>query len=507
MKRSKSIVCLVITSLIFLSTSWCKKEKKSEKKPIVSQQEEALNTKVKPQKEKETQKDDLLKSIKKISKTEDLKDYLKERDFEIRKTAIARLGEIGGEESVKILSETFHKEPRVAGTDARPGIHGEILKALSKTGEASAKENTHKIIRSWLQDGPKTDGLYSHIYDSQYYAILNIAIESIQAFPDHQTLELLKEIEENPSLFYSLRESAYQTLLQMEMKREGIKAIKDKVTYLLTKIETQGVLLEKRWTGNKPGEKSLAAGRQAVVENLIMKFGFNAVDPLVSFLKKLSPDDPMRTLATTRMLSLLLVQELRKPEQKDSTENHKNIAQQIINALGDLSKQHLSTKTTAEIYDYLQASAEILNDQNVWEQLKKVNKKINRPGDWQGKEPTISELGLLLPQNSVFIASFSRRIKTPYGTLLKAYYFNDLTAEEIVKHYENVKGRKAKENSFNHGEIETSYLIKCWPAPQEVERFLELGVTVFKAKAVFEERAFGQILRTGKTMFRITKLQ
>jgi len=509
MKVFKPLTYLFILNLILFSTFSCKKEKKAEETAALTQQEKAITTQTKQQKEEELQKEDILKSIKKSNKPQELKDFLKEPDFEIRKAAIARLGEIGGKESIKILSDAFHREPRVAGTDARAGIKGEVLKALSQTGEASAKENTHQIIKSWLQEGPQADGYYSHIYDSQYYAILNIAIESLKAFPDDQTSELLKEIEENPSLFYSLRESACQTLLQMEMKGKGIKATKDKVSFLLTKIDPQGVFLEKRWTGKKPGEKTLAAGREAVVEDLITKFGFDAAEPLLSFLNELSLDDPVRKMAAARMLSLILVQDLRKPEKKAPMEKHKKVALQIIKALGELPQKHLSSETTTEIYGYLQASAEILEVQNVWDQLKKVNKKMERPGEWQGEEPTLRELALHLPQNSVFIASFSRRVETPFGTLLKAYYFSDLTAEEIVKHFENLTGREAKEkeNSFTNGHIEISYAIKFWPTPQEVEGLLEFGVTVFKAKDAFEERAFGQVLRTGKTMFRITKLQ
>jgi hypothetical protein len=84
--------------------------------------------------EKERLKKEVLKAIKETDKPLSLKVYLQEPDYEIRKAAVARLGEIGGEESVRILADTFEKEPRATGIMLclRPELsrlnHSQVLK-------------------------------------------------------------------------------------------------------------------------------------------------------------------------------------------------------------------------------------------------------------------------------------------------------------------------------------------------------------------------------------------
>jgi hypothetical protein len=251
----------------------------------------------------------------------------------------------------------------------------------------------------------------------------------------------------------------------------------------------------------------VAAGRQAVVENLIVDCGIDAAEPLQVYLKALSSEDSLRVLATARMLSLILVRDLQERKLEVEFELHKEAALQIADRCCRLPEKYRLTETAGEIYDLLSYCAENLKDQKVWEALKKLSENQSRPERWRGDDPTEEELALVLPENAVFIVGFSRRVDTPFGELLKAYYFSDLTTEELIEHFEEVTGREALETPSTRSRVETSYFIRNWSSPDGYERVLELGITVFEGKGDFEEGGFGEVRMTGKSMFRITRLQ
>lgn len=459
--------------------------------------------------EKNEQKTKILENIKKMSKPEDLEAHVDSHDPDILAAALDRLGQIGGKKSVEILGDAFIRAPRLEGTGAMAGKKGQIIKALAETGEASAKKTILGIIESWLEEGPLDKGMYSHIYDGQYYAVLEVAIESLAAFPDSDTLEILKSVSETPSLFYSLRESAYRTLLAIEMKRIGLESSLDKISYLWAKIEPEGILIENIWTGKKPGEKTLAAAKHAAVEEMITGMGLDAAAPLFGYSDKLSPEDFEKRLALARMLSSISIRILSSGSGKESLDKVKEMAHKAAAILERLPQDRLRSKTAAQVFGYIQEAAAATKDQELWNRLEKLHHRMGAPGAWRGERPAESELGVAIPPDSVFVENYSRRIQTPFGIILEAYYLSDRASDDIIRHFEDTTGRQAIkiEGPAAGAFSEIYYWIALWPSPKEAEDFLELGVTVFESSEGFEVQRFGQTLQRGKTLFKITKLQ
>jgi len=486
---------------LFLFGSHSCKKKEEVNKNAYEQEE----MQIKQENQKEKLRTEKLKAIRETDKPEALREFLQDHDYEIRAAAAARAGEIGSEDAVNILSQAFEKEARVVGTDISAGIKGEILKAMARTGETKAKQAIFDIVESWLEEGSQDKGDYSHIYDSQYYEVLEVAIESLAAFPDSETKNILNRIVEDSPLFYSLRESAWRELLVIEMREKNIANSTDRAPFLLTHIEPEGVFIEKWWTGNKPGEKTLAASKEAVVEELVTELGWDAVEELKNFTQKVSPDDHTQSIAAARMLSRILVQSHFNESHKVSETEQKEAILVIIDILKKLPDDIISSETAAQIFGHIQISADVLKDQNVWERMKMIDEKICLPGAWKDSAPSEKELGLTLPEGSIFVSSFSKKVKIPQGIIINAYYFSDKPAEEIVTYFEEITGKTARQeiHSLTEERSETRYVIALKPIPQEYADFIEAGITVYESSQGYEEKAFGQIQRTGKSLFRI----
>lgn len=519
-KQGMIFLCCFILGVLLTANSGCKN--KSQKEVTTNQngtetQTEDIKSEAQDDKSlvgdegqgKNEQKAKILESIKKMSKPEDLEAHVDSLDPEILAAALDRLGQIGGKKSVEILGDAFTKAPRLEGTGVMAGKKGQIIKALAETGEPSAKQTILGIIESWLEEGPLDKGMYSHIYDGQYYAVLEAAIESLAAFPDSDTLEILKSVSETPSLFYSLRESAYRTLLAVEMKRRGLESSLDKISYLWTKIEPRGILIENIWTGQKPGEKTLEAAKQAAVEEMATRIGFDAAAPLFDFWDKLSPEEFEKQMALARILSSISIRALSSGNGKESLDKVKEIAHKAAAILERLPQDRLRSKTADHVFGYIQEAAAAIKDQELWDRLEKLYQRMGAPGAWRGERPAESQLGVAIPPGSVFIENYSRRIQTPFGTVLEAYYLSDLASDDITRHFENTTGKQAIkiEGPAAGAFSDTYYWIPLWPSPKEAEDLLELGVTVFESSEGFEVQRFGQTLQKGKTLFKITKLQ
>ena len=452
----------------------------------------------------ETDKKNKLSEIRKIKNAGELKRYTEETDIDIRRAAVARLGEIGDPQAVKLLYGVFQQTPRIRGTDVHSGIMGDTIHALAQTRAEEGKGSIIRIVNDYIREGPRVKSDLAHIYDSQYYAVLKQAIKALATFPDDGVYDFLKSIADNPSLFYSLREKARESLLVITMKKKGLQSVHDKAHFLLEQIEPGGVLVEDWWA--RPGEKADAAIRERAVERLLAQLGWDVAQTILKYTATTLPEDSIKALAAFRVLSNIQLEALSR-EEAASKKDHIKAALDVTNFLSTLDPEVMSSETTIDIYENLYASAEILHEKRLWDSIKKVHGKIAFPHAWEKDPPTETYLGIKLPSDSVFIASLSSRTTSPLGTLIRACYFSDRSAADIVGHFEKATGTKAegKTRNVSKAQTENYFVMRIWPVPHELEGFLETGVVIYESSKGFEEKAFGQVIRRGKTMFKITK--
>jgi len=456
--------------------------------------------------EKKELKNKKLAAIKEIDNTQDLQPFVLDLDFEIRSAVVTRLGEIGTEEAVKMLDEVFRKEPRKRGTDVSAGIKGEVVKALARSGHKNAKEILFEIITNSIEEGPLVKGSYSHIYDSQYYAVLMQAIGALVAFPGPDTLSFLRSVADNSKLLYSLREEAWETLFAVEMKQKGLEASKEQVRFLLARMNSKGVFPEEWW--HKPGKKTDAAIKQTVIEKLIEEKGWDSVDSLLEHADSMDPEDYSQKTSAYRMLSAILIRDLAKAGDRDDMDDqYIDVIGRILNFLENIRKKEFYSSAVTDIYKSVYKAAENLQNENVWDRIKKTHKKFEASYAWKEREPSEIELGISLPPASMFIKSMSSQVEFKSGKIQRIFYFSDKPAGELVRHFETSLGIKAVEKTLmlNNGQTGTAYLIEFGNTPKEIEGFLKFGVIVFETEREFEEKAFGEVFKRGKSMFKITR--
>jgi hypothetical protein len=449
-----------------------------------------------------------LAAIEAASTAETLQPHLRAVDPAVRREAIRRLGEIGGDRAVPMLAEAFRREKRVRGTDVGAGLHGEAVRAIARTGTAAARAELVRLIDKWLQEGPSEQGLYPHIYDTQYFAVFKAALESLEAFADEDTRSLLERIRDDESLFYSPREVAGRVLLKREMSGRGISEPAARASYLLDRIDPGGVPVEGRWTGRKPGAKTSAAVRQSVIESLVEEIGWPAAAPLETILAASRLGDWRRTLGAAGMLADLSLRELGQPRAAAPEPRHREAVRAATSALAGLSRDALASETASRVFGRLQAAAELIRDEETWVGLRRLSGGIRAPNAWQGPAPAAAELAVELPVALTFIPECSRRVATPHGVFLDAWFFTAAEAPDVVARLEKTTGKSAsrRDGRFDRPGTKTVHEIELRPGPGKLAQLMASVVSVLEGAGEFERRVLGRSLPSGRTLVRVRGL-
>ena len=445
--------------------------------------------------------EDPIKAIRSAKSVHALAPFIAAADILIRREAVLRLGEIGGPEAVKALGEIFQDEPRSGGTDIDAGVRAAVVKTLGKLGTPDARAALLNGLQGWMRAGPQASGDYAHIYDQQYFAVAVAAIKALEPYDDQEIQALVRSIADDSSLFYALREAAWRTSLLQEMTRKGLKEPGERAAFLLSQIEPEGVLVEDRWTGKKPGEKTSAALRESVLENLVRELGWRAAEPLQEVLQNNPSREPRRALAAARMLADLVLSDFRTMKSGTPEARHRDAILTAVGALAALPQEALTPETGSQIFGQLVAAGEGLNDEGVWKALQELAPKITIPNAWTGEAPGAQEIGVALPSDLVFVPEYSRRVSGPPGVLVEACYLSPLTGPELVGRLESATGKTATKSERGSGDSkETLWTIELQSAPPEFAGVLTFGVMVQERTGGYSQRLLGRPLRKGNTL-------
>ena len=451
--------------------------------------------------QKSSNAEDPIKAIRAAKLVHTRAPYLTDPNIEVRRAAILRLGELGGPEAVKALADVFQNEPRVAGTGINAGLREDVVTTLGRLGTAEARDALLGISKRWLHEGPKVPGNYAHIYDKQYFAVAVVTLRALETYDDEETRGLLRSVADDAALFYALREAAWQTSLHQEMARKNLKEPTDRAAFLVAQIEPEGALVESRWTGKKPGEKTNAAARETVLENMVHDLGWPAAGPLQEVLRDEPAREPRRTLAAARMLVDLVLFDIQATKSGKPESRHRDAILTTVGALSALPQAALTPETGSRVFGQLTAAGEGLDDEGVWKALRELAPKITIPNAWTGGPPSAEEIGVALPSDSVFIPEYSRRVSGTPGMLVEAWYFSPLTGAELASRIEKASGKTAiKSERGSDDSKETIWAIELQPAPPEYAGVLTFGVTVQERTGGYRQRLLGRTVREGNTL-------
>ncbi len=446
-------------------------------------------------------REDPFQAVRAARSVRELSRFITDKDVDVRRAAALRLGELGGPESVEALGDMFRREPRSAGTDIGAGVRADVVSALARLNAPDARASLVGALQSWLRDGPMVTGNYAHIYDKQYFAVAVAAIRALEPYDDGETRAMVRAIADDSSLFYALREAAWRTWLRQEMSRKGLTAPAERAAFLANQIDPDGVLIEERWTGKKPGDKTNPAAREAVVEKMILELGWQAAEPLQAVLRDNPAGDPRRTIAAARMVADLALLEFRTTRGGKPEARHRTAVLTAASALSALPPQALPPETAASVFGQLAAAGEGLDAEEVWRALRDLAPKIAAPGAWSGAPPAPAEIGVALPPGLTFVPEYSRRVDGPRGELVEAWYLAHGPAAELVSRLETATGKTAvKQERDPDAAIETVWTIELQPAPPEFAGILAFGVTVRERAGGYRQRFLGRTVREGSVL-------
>jgi len=445
--------------------------------------------------------EDALKAVRSASSVGALAPFVTDANIEVRRAAISRLGELSGPEAVKALGDAFQREPRTAGSGIDAGLRADVVATLGRRGTPDARAALLGIARGWLRDGPKVSGYYAHIHDTQYFAVAVAALRALEPYDDEETRGLLRSVADDSSVFYALREAAWRTSLQQEMARKGLEVPADRAAFLVTLIEPEGVLVEARWTGKKPGQKTNSAAREAALEGMVHELGWPAARPLQALLRDEPAREPRRTLAAARMLADLVLLDIGTSKSKRPEPWHRDAILTATGAMSALPQAALTPETGSRVFGQLVAASEALNDEGVWKALRDLSSKITIPDAWTGDPPNAREIGVVLPSDLVFVREYSRRVRGPQGVLVEAWYLAPVAGADLVSRLERATGKTAVKSERGSGsKKETLWAIELQPAPPEFAGMMTFGITVQERAGGFQQRLLGRTVREGRTL-------
>jgi len=450
---------------------------------------------------------DALRTIRAATSVRTLAPFVADSRVEIRRAVISRLGELGGPEALKALADVFQNEPRVTRFDVGAGLRVDVVRTLSRLGTPEARGTLLGILKGWLREGSKVQGSYAHIYDHQYLTVGIEAIKALEPYDDQETRALMRSLIDDVSLFYALREAAWRTSLRQEMKQKRLTGSSERAAFLVTQIELEGALVEARWTGKAPGQKSVAAAREAVIEDMVHELGWPAVEPLKSVLTKEPAVEPRRTLAAARMLTDLVLTDLRAIKNSKIEPRHRDAILAAVGGLSALPQAALTPETGSRVFGQLAVAGEAFNDEGVWNALRDLAPKITFPNAWSGDPPSPQELGVALPSGLVFVPEYSRRVGSPLGKLVEAWYLAPVAAGELIAPLEKATGKTAVKTERGSGVgKETLWTIELQPPPAELAGIITLGVTVHERTAGYRQRILGRTVREGRTLVCVKRM-
>ena len=191
-------------------------------------------------------------------------------DLTVARAALMKLARMG---DVVDICQAFDGAPRRTGTGAHGGVKALALEALAVTGGPEARRCVEQAVDRYLHEGPAVD-VYSHIYDPQYYEVLQAGLVTLGSFNDPALDAKLETVAGDESRFYTVRETAYGVELVRQMRRQGLATAPARAAWLMTRLDVDGIPAEKWWKGDKPGSKTQAAAREAAVETLLFDQGW-----------------------------------------------------------------------------------------------------------------------------------------------------------------------------------------------------------------------------------------
>lgn len=434
-----------------------------------------------------------------------LEPYLTHSEPIVVRAAIVRLGELASADSVTLLSRLFDAQPRESGTGARGGFMVDALRALAATGREDARIWIGGIIDKYITSGPLIKGIYAHMHDPQYYEVLQAALFALGTFDGPDSVRRLQALSGNESLHYSIREAAWTGWLECEIRAKKLQG-REQVEFLLTQMNADGVFIEKQWKAGQPGNKTLAAGKQHVVEEMILRTGWSAAEPVKDYMFKETGVE--RKVAAARILTALIGERFQEQIGNPGADE-KEAVQAVLGTIARLPETALASPTIAAIFDNLKGSVDHLADAALWENARTVQGRLKIPGSWEGAPPDPAKMKLSMPETTVFLPDLSRKIPSQYGTLIEACYLIEADAAGVVAHLEKCTGIRAQPvPGYDPGQKESA---ESWIAygqvPSEFAGIVEPGVRIVPYPEGFEVKAFGKVLARGRTMVIITAVQ
>ena len=242
--------------------------------------------------------------MKKITSPYELEVYLGNLK-RIQFAAVKRLGQIGGPDAIWGLMKFYEDEPIQKGSIVcgRPfSVKEAVIDALGPIGSKEAKEQIIKILRDTLRFGKISwDIPGDERYAGQSFSIIYNSIKALGDFPDDDVIEILEEIaiDQEPPNHYLLAVTARESLLKMELKKQGFREdqLEDKVNYLVNKLSGKSF----RDSFVSPGVLTIEAITDRAISQIITSYGFDVL-PYVEEILKDIPENSERAEAIKEII-------------------------------------------------------------------------------------------------------------------------------------------------------------------------------------------------------------
>jgi hypothetical protein len=216
----------------------------------------------------------------------EIQPYLESPNDVTRIAAARRLGQLGDQNAVSLLTERFVKEPYLAAMDWSPYVKLEIIVALGKIGGEQAKNSLLNIFNTYWKQGPKSQ---KYVWeDGDYSSVVSVVLESLYTWrKDNDVYDIFRRtyLEERKIPDWKTQEKAYELYLKAKMEREGVTGQEKEINYLLEKLKGTG----HDWIEGKRGVKTLDSLQDGAIVTILLKYGESTLPYIDAELNNVSP--------------------------------------------------------------------------------------------------------------------------------------------------------------------------------------------------------------------------
>ena len=247
-----------------------------------------------------------------IQKMEDINEIislLNDRNY--RYAAIRRLGQIGGDQTIKVLSELIK-------SDKQKAMKKEAINALKENGSIEVKDALLDILNIYIPKGKEfktKKSRYSNEY-RDFRAVTIYSLDALEKWSNEEDVSILcLKLFDDKEYRSAYRKFAFKVYFLGEVSKKRIEKLEDKIDYIIEQMPG-------RDEENKNIEDRIKTN---AMYDILVDYGSVAVNHLKQVLQNMQKQDIKYKTIESAIRTIGNLEEIKQKEKMKSEQNYREL--------------------------------------------------------------------------------------------------------------------------------------------------------------------------------------